>query len=77
MTFSTKKFIFFSKITFFSNNNFINPGQGKIKGLEVQFRESLWGQLLDGFLIIKSSTKYTIADFNKNKQFSADHEKNP
>lgn len=60
---------------FFLNNNFINPGQGKIKGLEVQFRKA-YGVITGWISYHKSSTKYIIADFNKNKQFSADHEKN-
>ena len=74
MTFFNQKNSFSFQDYFFLNNNFINPGQGKIKGLEVQFRKA-YGVITGWISYHKSSTKYIIADFNKNKQFSADHEK--
>ena len=57
------------------NNEIINPGYGKIGGLEIQFRVKS-GMITGWISYHNSNTKYQISNFNKSKIFSADHDKN-
>ncbi len=57
------------------NNEVLNPGNGKIDGLEIQFRKKS-GMITGWISYHNSNTKYQILNFNEGKLFSADHEKN-
>ncbi len=57
------------------NNEIINPGYGKIGGLEIQFRKK--SGLLTGWVSYhNSNTKYQILNFNEGNLFFADYDKN-
>ena len=57
------------------NNEIIDPGYGKIGGLEIQFRKK--SGIITGWVSYhNSNTKYQILNFNKGNLFFADHDKN-
>ena len=53
----------------------IDPGYGKIKGLEIQFRKKS-GMITGWISYHNSNTKYQLSDFNEGKLFFADYDKN-
>ncbi len=57
------------------NNEIINPGYGKIRGFETQFRKKS-GMITGWISYHGSSTKYKMSNFNEGKPFFADHDKN-
>ena len=66
----------FSFEDYLSNNNEnIEPGYGKIEGLEIQFRKKS-GMITGWISYHNSNTKYQLSDFNEGKLFFADYDKN-
>ncbi|MFL3007082.1 MAG: TonB-dependent receptor [Candidatus Neomarinimicrobiota bacterium] len=57
------------------NNEIINPGYGKIRGLEIQFRKKS-GMITGWISYHNSNAKYQILNFNEGNLFFADHNKN-
>ena len=57
------------------NNEIIDPGYGRIEGLEIQFRKKS-GMITGWISYHNSNTKYQLSDFNQGKLFFADHDKN-
>ena len=56
------------------SNKIVNPGYGKIRGLEIQFRKKS-GKITGWVSYHNNNTKYQILDFNEGKMFFADYDK--